>query len=356
MNAHTRKPLQTSCVRLVAGGMRTVLLSAAMLAIAPALIAQIGTPSASEIAPSYGPVANSSTGAALAAKSGMTAGTLTAVPEDFSKLEIAPGFLLDAEVYDEPDLSSQLRVGPNGDVIMPLAGAIHVAGDTLAEAQDRIQQKLISAEIMKSPQVTLNVVQYAPTIVTVLGEVNNPGRLQMLAPHSLLDVISFAGGETALAGGTLEVRQPDHGQTVTTAYHYGRNSNGDSISKVTVQDGDTVIVPRAGIVYVLGAVTRPGGYLMQEDGKFDAAQALSVALGTTMAAKTGSIRIIRRRPDGTFVEIPLDYQKMVKGKITPPPLQAQDIVYVPVSKFKAALTSGTNVLSAATSATIYTAR
>jgi len=286
-----------------------------------------------------------------------TAGSgLTAVPEDFSKLKIAPGFLLDVEVYDEPDLSAHLRVGDNGNVIMPLVGPIHVAEDTQAEAQQKIQESLKSAKILTNPQVTLNVVQYVSTLVTVLGEVGSPGRLQLLAPHSLLDVISLAGGETAFAGGVIQVRHEEAGKVTTASYHYGRSSNGDTISGIMIHDGDTVIVARAGIVYVLGAVTRPGGFLMQEDGKLDAAQALSLALGTTIQAKTGSIHIIRRRPDGTFVEFGLNYQDMVNGKITPPQLQAQDIVYVPVSKLKNALTDSTSVISSATSAAIYTLR
>jgi len=241
-------------------------------------------------------------------------------------------------------------------VTLPFAGAVHVAGSVLAEAQRKIQESLRAAEILKNPQVTLNVVQYQPAMVTELGEVNSPGRLQILAPHSLLDVISFAGGETALAGGEIQVRHEEAGQAATTKYHYGRNSNGDAISGIMVHNGDTVFVPRAGIVYVLGAVNRPGGYLMQEDGKLDAAQALSVAFGTVMQAKTTNVHIIRRRPDGTYVEFPLNYQDMVNGKITPPQLQAQDIVYVPMSKIKATLSETTSILSAATSATIYTLR
>ncbi|MGA2167206.1 MAG: polysaccharide biosynthesis/export family protein [Terracidiphilus sp.] len=290
--------------------------------------------------------------AAAAAKAGMQTG-LTAVPEDFSKLKIAPGFLLDVEVYDEPDLSGQLRVGDDGDVTLPFAGAVHVAGSVPAEAQRKIQESLRAAEILKNPQVRLNVVQYEPAMVTVLGEVNSPGRLQMLVPHSLLDVISFAGGETQLAGGEIQVRHEEAGQVTTTKYHYGRSGNGDTISGITVHNGDTVIVPRAGIVYVLGAVNRPGGYLMQEDGKLDVAQALSLAMGATLLAKTGEMHIIRRKADGTFVEFLASYKDITNGKATPPQLQAQDIVYVPNSRIKTLFSDTQNILSAAATATIY---
>jgi polysaccharide export outer membrane protein len=280
-------------------------------------------------------------------------GALAAVPEDFSKLKIAPGFMLDVGVYGEPDLSVQLRVGDDGNVIMPLVGPIHVAEDTPAEAQQKIQESLKSAKILTSPQVTLNVVQYASTLVTVLGEVGSPGRLQLLAPHSLLDVISFAGGETAAAGGVIQVRHEEAGKVTTTSYHYGRNSNGDTISGVTIHNGDTVIIPRTGIVYVLGAVIRPGGYLMQEDGKLDIAQALSLAAGTTLLAKTGELHIIRRRPDGTFVEFMANYKDITNGKATPPQLQAQDIVYVPNSKIKTIFSDSQSIINSAATASIY---
>ena len=299
--------------------------------------------------------ASSSGKAAAAAKSGLGT-SLMALPEDFSKLKMAPGFLLDVEVYDEPDLSGEFRVDEDGNVTLPFAGPVHVAGEVQAEAQQKIQASLRVAEILKNPQVTLNVLQYAPAMVTVLGEVVSPGRLQMLAPHSLLEVISFVGGETELAGGEIQVRHEESGQVTTTNYRYGRNSNGDTISGISVVNGDTVIVPRAGIVYVLGAVQRPGGYLMQEDGKLDAAQALSLAMGTALQAKTTHIHIIRRKPDGTYVEFPLNYQNMVNGKSTPPQLEAQDIVYVPMDRLKATFSSSAGIIGQAASATIYTVR
>jgi polysaccharide export outer membrane protein len=281
---------------------------------------------------------------------------LTAVPEDFAKIKIAPGFLLSTDVFDEPDLTSQVRVGDDGDIELPLIGAIHVAGETTSEAQRQIEQKLTSAQIMRNPQVTVNVLQYAASVVTVLGEVNTPGRLQILAPHSLLDIISFAGGETQLAGGEVLLKHNDAGNTTNTTYHYGRGTSGDDIGQVEVHNGDTVIVPRAGIVYVLGAVNRPGGYLMQEEGKLDVAQALAMAMGTTMVAKVEGLHVIRRKADGTYVEFTVSYKDMTNGKISPPKLEAQDILYVPVSKPKAILSGGTGIIGQATSATIYAVR
>jgi polysaccharide export outer membrane protein len=322
---------------------------AGALAASPALLAaQSGS-----TAPQFG----STTGrnGAAAAAAGLKTGSagVTAVPEDFGKLLIQPGFQLDAQVYDEPDLSGQFRVGPDGNIVLPLVGPVHVAGDTLTEAQDAVQQSFKDKQILNNPQITLDITQYAPTLVAVLGEVNSPGRLQMLAPHSLLDVISFAGGETQMAGAKIDVRHEDHGQVTTTSYPYGRDSDGNTIADVMVHDGDTVIVPRAGIVYILGQVTRPGGFLMQENGKLNLAQAISMAMGTTLIASTKHVLIIRRKPDGTYLQFEVAYNDMVHGKITPPQLQSQDVVYVPNSRIKTAFADVQGLLTAAASATIY---
>lgn len=321
---------------------------AGIFAAAPAqLSAQGGSP-----APQFGSTAGTNAGAAASAALKNTPAAITAVPEDFSKLKIQPGFEIDVQVFDEPDLSGHFRVGPDGNIDLPLVGPVRVAGDALADAQQAVQDSFKSAQVLKSPQVTLDIVQYAPTLVTVLGAVNNPGRLQMLAPHSLLDVISFAGGESQLAGGEIEVRHEANGEAAAATYPYQRDSNGDSIAGVMVHDGDTVVVPRAGIVYVLGQVTRPGGYLMQEDGKLDLAQAISMAMGTTLISSTKHILIIRRKPDGAYTQFEVPYNDMVHGKIAPPQLQAQDIVYVPNSKVKTTFADVQGLLTAATSATI----
>jgi polysaccharide export outer membrane protein len=336
----------------VTGAIKKCSLATIMLLAAPAVLAQQPTSIAGASSGSARPAGTSSSSSGGGKTSG---GTLSAVPEDFANIRIAPGFLLDVEVYDEPELSGELRVDDAGNIAFPLAGSIHVTDSTLAEARRRIQERLISEQILLHPQIMINIEQYAPFVVAVIGEVQTPGRVQLLAPHPLLDVLSQVGGETAMAGNAVEVRHSADGHLTVDRYPYGRNSDGSSIEKVILHGGDTVIVPRAGIVYVLGAVNRPGGYLMQEDGKLDVAQALSLATGTSLVAAVRSIRVIRRNSDGTYVEYPVDYKAISEGKQKPLYLQAQDIVYVPVSKLKTALTSGVSLIDEATYATIYTA-
>ena len=286
---------------------------------------------------------------------GTSGGSLTSVPEDFSKLTLASGFLLSMTVYDMPEISGDLRVDGSGNIEVPMSGELHVEGMTLPEAKLAIQKKLTDAQILKNPKINLDIAQYSGDNITVTGEIGAPGRVQLLAPHSLSDVLGMVGGETQLAGNTIEVRRTVDGVLETHEVKYSRSTgNTDEIKAFIVKPGDTISVPRAGIVYVMGAVNRPGGYVMQEDGQLNVSQALSLAYGTTLNAETGSIRVIRKDAQGKLTEIRVPYGAITKGKAEPMTLQAQDMVYVPVSKIKTVFSQGLGIMSATASALIYT--
>jgi len=265
---------------------------------------------------------------------------LAAVPEDFSTLKLAPGFLLSMEIYDTPEYSLELRIDSSGDVNLPMIGKVHILDLTLVEASAKIATALKEGKILNSPEVNLNIEEYAGREVTVLGEVRMPGRVEMLAAKHLDDVIAMAGGETEFAGKTVEIRHQAGAEPRSDVIHYSRNTDNHILSDTIVKPGDTVTVKRAGIVYVLGGVTRPGGYLMQEDGDLNVTQALALAYGTTMPAAVGSIRLIRKKDDGMVEETRIPYRDIMKGKVAPMRLQAEDVIYVPISKVKVILSTG----------------
>ena len=169
-----------------------------------------------------------------------------------------------------------------------------------------------------------------------------------------MDVLVLAGGQTAFAGNEIVVHRFGQPKDVTETIHYGRGTNNPDSLNVVINPGDSVLIKRAGIVYVLGAVTRPGGYVMQEAGELTVDEALALALGTAPEAKVGSIRVFRKQPDGSVLEFPVSYTKINNGQQKPLQLEARDVVYVPPSLPKTILTHGTQVLAAAASATIYT--
>jgi polysaccharide export outer membrane protein len=282
-------------------------------------------------------------------------GSVISVPEDFASLKLAPGFLLNVLVYDEPDFSGPTRVDNEGNVNVPFLKPVHVAGDNVVQAKQALEKAFQDQGILKHPQVSIDVQQFATTSATVIGEVQNPGKVELLKSHTLLEVIGMTGGETATAGNVIELKRAD-GDPPSKVYHYSRGGDATEIRDVMVHPGDTVIVKKAGIVYVLGAVNRPGGYAMQEQGELNVAQAISLAQGLSLQAKVGGLRVVQKSADGKMVEVPISYKKIMDGKEPPMNLAAGDIVYVPISRLKTVLGSTTGLVGQTTAAAIYVTR
>jgi polysaccharide biosynthesis/export protein len=277
---------------------------------------------------------------------------LTVVPPDFAELKLAPGFLVALDVLDDPDFEGSFRVDQQGDLALPILGNVHVGGETASEARVQIQQRLVHDGILKSPQVNLTVVEYTAPEVTIIGEVNAPGRYPLLAPRSLTDVLALAGGLTITAGDQIRITHAA-ANAKTEQIHFSKATSPEAVQDTIVHPGDTVQVLRAGVVYVLGAVGRPGGYVMREDGAMTVLEAISDANGTILSASVGKIYVLRQEPGGAAIRIELPLDKMQRGKFADMQLHPTDIVYVPNSKVKTALTSSQAILASATSASIY---
>jgi polysaccharide export outer membrane protein len=289
-------------------------------------------------------------------KSGLTGqgGGPVVLPKDFSQLRVAPGDLLSVSVFDTPELTDAYRVDPQGDLTLPLCNKVKVQGLTAPEVATLLEATLKEDQVLTRPQVKVDVQQYAGQYVAVLGEVNSPGRVPVIAPTKLSDILAQVGGLTPIAGTRIKIRHGGDDSAAEEDVPFSRSESNQLSGNTLVRPGDTIIIPRTGIIYVLGAVFHPGGYVMQEDGKLNVAQALALSGGTILTANTGGLRVIRRNADGTVLDFSLSYDGIMKGSQSPLELQAQDVVYVPMSKFKATLTDATAILSAATSAAIVT--
>ena len=277
------------------------------------------------------------------------------IPEGFENLKLAPGCLVQIDVYGVPEMSAQLRVDALGNLTIPLIGAFPVAGITVAQAENAIAKEFADREILKDPQVILNVLQYSGRNISVLGEVQSPGRIQLLGPEPLGDVLALAGGETIAAGNDIEIQhRSTNGDTNSHHVEYAQGRDPANLQKEIVEPGDTVLVHRAGIIYVLGAVNRPGGYLMVNGGTLNVVQAISLAGGQTLQS-SACCAVVVRRQGNSFVQIKVPLGKMEKGDAAPIFLQLDDALYVPASAWKSFVINGSNVLSAAASASIYAA-
>jgi polysaccharide export outer membrane protein len=120
-------------------------------------------------------------------------------------------------------------------------------------------------------------------------------------------------------------------------------------SNVALQPGDTVVVPKAGIVYVLGEVTRPGGYVLNSTGGITVLQVVAVAGGPTHVASAGKTRLLRRTGNG-FQEQRIDLKKLLRGKAPDVSVRDEDILFIPISGVKSALNASTLIATVGTAA------
>jgi len=275
-------------------------------------------------------------------------------PEGIADLRLTPGTLINVQVFEEPDLDGAYRVDDKGSIAMPLVGSIKVQGFSLRETEGAIRQQLISEQILNAPHVVVNVADYGAQNIVVAGEVTNPGRVPIIAPRPLQEVLASAGGTTPLASDEVVIHRagqtPDKQETVRYNAATGQVGTG-----VMIAPGDTIFVKRAGSVYVLGAVNRPGGFVMQNEGSLNVVEALALAYGTAPEAAIPRVRILRRVSEGNYEFVPVPLNKIQKGKATPTPLQAGDIVYVPPSTIKEVGITARSLLSGVAGAAVYRA-
>ena len=246
-----------------------------------------------------------------------------------TSLQLGAGDLVEMTVYNVPELTTKTRISSQGDMYCPLIGYMHVAGLTTEQAQAAIEERLSS--YVKNPHVSLFVHEYASEGANVLGEVAKPGIYPVLGQQHLFELISAAGGLTDKAGRSLTVthrNDPDHPVTVELP----RNLTDNSETNVPVFPGDTIIVRKADIVYVVGDVLRPSGVLM-DSGGLTVLQALALAGGSGRTAKLNGARLLRRGPTGT-TETNVDLKKMLQAKTPDMPMEANDILIVPSSTGK----------------------
>jgi polysaccharide biosynthesis/export protein len=280
------------------------------------------------------------------------AGTAVAQSASNNSLLISPGDSIHISVLDNPDLDQHARVTDAGEVPVQGIGNVKVASMSPAEAASAIHDRFVSARFLNHPQVAVVVDQYATQNVTIIGEVRLPGAYPLSTPRPILDVIALGGGLSEVADRNIVVER--HGDQSNPIPYMVSNDAGQAIKEqVLVNPGDTVVVPKAGIVYVLGDVNRPGGYTMTDNqATMSLLEALSIAGGAAKTAKLGHARLIRK-VDHTETEISLgDIQK---GKHPDFAMAPGDILFVPFSYAKnLVISSSSGVVGAAGAAAVYT--
>jgi len=238
---------------------------------------------------------------------------------------IGPEDLLTISVFGEPDLTNNYRVDGDGMVTFPLIGRVPASGLTLSQLQDRLAAQLAAGYIRK-PQVRVEVNQYKSQSVFVVGEVRSPGKISMTGSMRLIEALAMAGSPTNAASNELVVVHPSKPKAAGAATLPGEDAAATTIrvnikdlqigkagQDITLQDGDTIFVPKAQIFYINGQVKNPGQYVL--DPGMTVMQAIAMAGGLTDRGSDRRIKITRM-VKGHRMEVSVEQTDLVQANDT----------------------------------------
>lgn len=289
---------------------------------------------------------------------------------------IGPDDLLNVYILDVPELSRDYRVSATGTITLPvMAKPLIAAGLTLSQFSELLSRELKAQGLVTDPQLTLSIDQSRLHSVAITGAVRQPQIYPVLSQTTLLDVLSQAQGLADDAGNIAIVRRGEIGIRASnpsdTVRHPDQIQEGDTLTidlkrllesgnpnlNPIIYPGDRITIPRAGVVYVVGAVNKPGGFTMRASSNgMTVLQAIALAEDTRGTALRSQTVILRNDPQAQQgrKQIPVDLKAILRGKNSDPVLQAEDIVFVPDSAAKRAFSRGIeSAVQAATGVAIY---
>ncbi len=251
-------------------------------------------------------------------------------PPAASDYQVGPGDVLEVLVYGNEDLSRIPTVQTNGTIVLPLLGELQVAALTVAEVQRKITN-LLAKDYLINPLVEVKVREYQSQHVSVVGEVNAPGRKPLRGNTRLIDLLIEAGGFRPSASGEVVIARADGtfeggARTLTVRIsNAGTPSLQDRVNlELPLKNGDIITASPKFFVTVDGEVNRPGRYAIEAD--LTVTGAVSLAGGLT---RFGSNNVkVRRSEAGKVTLIEVDIKNVRNGKKPDVPLLPNDVVSV----------------------------
>ena len=214
---------------------------------------------------------------------------------------IGPGDVIKITVFQNPEMATETRVSEAGTITFPLVGTVDVGALSTAQVETKIAALLKAGSFVPRAQVTVIVTQFRSRQVSVLGQVNRPGRFAIEEPVvRLTDLLAMAGGVSPLGADTVTILRPrEGGEDHIEIELLGLFDTPAQFKNVEIISGDTLFVPRAPVVYVYGEVQRPGAYRLER--KMTVIQAVSLAGGFTLRGTEKGLRIKRRTLKDTTI-------------------------------------------------------
>lgn len=226
---------------------------------------------------------------------------------------LGAGDLLRVLVFQHPDLSMELRIHEDGHATYPLLGRLPLAGLAVDQAERLMELRLREGGFLRQPQVALMVMQVRAHLVSVIGQVQRPGRFAVEAPGlRLSELLAQAGGITPSGADVVTLHGWREGQPYRVQVDVAAMvAHGEAALNPAVQGGDTVHVDRAPLVYLMGEVNRPGPLRLERG--MTVLQALAAGGGPTLRGTTRGLRLMRRQADGSSQTLRPELDEPVQG-------------------------------------------
>jgi polysaccharide export outer membrane protein len=252
---------------------------------------------------------------------------------------------------DLEDVGAQpIRIDMRGNINLPIVGRVQAAGRSVEELESELVG--LFKRVLRDPTVIVAITEYRSQPISILGAVTKPGVYQIEGQKTLFEVLSLAEGLRVDAGSTIKITRRKRWGSIPLANAADDSTGEFSVAEVSVKSvvearnpqenvrifpNDVVSVPRADLVYVIGSVRRPGGFVLSEKETMSVLQALSLAEGIERTAAPQDARILRGS-DGSAGRrgIPVDVKKVLEGKQPDVPLRGNDILFIPNSAAKSA--------------------
>ncbi len=227
-------------------------------------------------------------------------------------------------VFGQPDLSAEVTVGESGSIMVPLIGTLNVLNMSAAQLETMVAKRLKDGGYLQNPGVSVQIRQLRSQLVSVIGEVQRPGRYPIQGKMTVLEALATAGGLTQRADKSILVLR----KSPTTV-------SGDSVrEEISIQldtagaqfrgrldaplvNDDVVYVAVQKLFYIHGEVRRPGAYPMEQG--LNIMKALALSGGVSERGSKGRIKVHR-----------LDAQKVLREirAELPMTIEPDDVIYV----------------------------
>jgi polysaccharide biosynthesis/export protein len=299
--------------------------------------------------PADGRVATSLNAPAVSSTAYMpTTPSPNAAVTDSSNYVLGPEDQITIRVFAADDIPDKpATIANDGTVTLPMVGRIHAGGLTV----EQFQNALVTAykKYFKDPQVTVEVNDFRSQPVSVAGNVNNPGVVQLRGNRNLMEVISQAGGLRADAGDSVLLTRNLNEGAIPLAGAFTDPSGKYSVAhidiravmsgkdpqgNILIKPHDVITVPRARMVYVLGNVGRPGGYVLSENESMSVTKAIALAGGWDKTASLSGAKLLRDSGGAQREQIAMNVKKIMQNKAPDLEMRPDDILYIPNSNGK----------------------